>query len=186
MMATVSATPDQVRLELVEGPRVAPAPGEGEDAEPEPSPSQTTLAPPGLRLPKVAVTPQEVTAGGTVQIALTEMNADQPVRVVLRPGGTVLADWVADEAGSVSSSVTLPAALAAGNYTLAFVFHQEGPEDFDLGTAPLKVTAGAASVPRSSTDLPQTGSGSAVAGVSAGLLALVGLGLALRRRRAID
>ncbi|MDR2379527.1 MAG: hypothetical protein LBD70_08915 [Bifidobacteriaceae bacterium] len=41
--------------------------------------------------------------------------------MVLRPAGTVLADWVADADGNVAASLTLPAVLAGG-YVLAFVW----------------------------------------------------------------
>jgi hypothetical protein len=181
MISTAPGTPDQARLELTLGSPVSPAP---ETGSPEPSPTVTAV-PPVLRIPKVAVTPQEVAVGGTIQIELTELDPGMKIGVVLRPVGTVLATWVSDADGKIASSVTLPSGLVAGDYVIAFVYQPEGVQGgTELATAAIKVTGagGVATPPRSATDLPVSGSTSG-AMVIAGLLILAGVGMASWRRR---
>jgi hypothetical protein len=161
---------------------------DGSDLASAPLTVSETGSQPILRLPDIAVTPKEVKAGGTVQIGLTKLHPSTSVVVVLRPAGTELATWTADQNGAINSSVTLPAGLAAGDYDLAFVQRQETLPHYDLGAVAIKVTAtGSSAVPRSSTDLPQTGLGNgpamAVLAVSAVLLGAAGVGVAGGRPR---
>jgi hypothetical protein len=162
MLATEPSTPDKVRLDLVEGP-------------------ESTI--PIGRVAAIAVTPKEVKAGGTVQVGLTNLVPSAVVVVVLRPAGTDLATWTADQNGVIRSSVTLPTGLAAGDYVLAFFQRVTGVSDFELGAVAIKVTGTASSVPRSSTDLPPTGSRGGLA--LAVLLGAAGVGAAVWRRRAV-
>jgi hypothetical protein len=185
MIDTPPGTADKVHIEFAEGYPIVAKPGTLEETTPTPTESFEATHP-ILLLPKVTLTPTTVLPGGIVQIALTNMNPNTPVTVELRPGGAMLADWVADANGSVRSSVTLPIGLAAGDYTLAFLRNsEEVGHPTELGTAALEVSGdGSGPQPRSSTDLAVTGAGwgpSLI--VVAGLLLLAGVGVSVWRRR---
>jgi hypothetical protein len=176
MMATPPSTLDKVSLVFAEGAAVVPAP--------DPT---VTAFPPVLHFPEIGVTPLTVAPGGTVQVSLAGTNSGLAVTAVLRPGETVLAEWVADNAGNVAASITLPAGLAAGDYVLAFVY-RVGQAETPLGSVAIKVAQGSSVEPPSSaTDVPDT---RGLAGVGLVVLvvvvALVGVGAATVRRRSAD
>ncbi|MDR2373482.1 MAG: LPXTG cell wall anchor domain-containing protein [Bifidobacteriaceae bacterium] len=183
MIATPAATPDQVRLEFAAGPAVVPAPEPSDGSTPSPS---EPVVPPVLRQPQVAVAPTTALAGATVRVTLTGTEPNLPVRVVLRPAGTVLADWVTDVDGNVAASLTLPAGLATGDYVLAFVWPLP-PNEVELATQAIKVGPAAGKTPGdSATDLPRTGPDPLVGlAVAAGLALAAGAGGVILRRRSV-
>jgi alpha-L-fucosidase len=163
MLNTPPATPDKVRLEFREGILMIPP---------------TELAPD----PRIVVEPTSVKAGGVVRVSVSGLAPLAAVRAELQPGGAVLADWIADQDGAISASLTLPAGLVAGSYNLVFWLTGADPPA-KFGSAPITVEAAGGSLPRSATDVPAGPPAWAGGALGLAALAVAVAGWAAVRRR---
>lgn len=133
----------------------------------------------------------ELAPGATVEVRGTGFVPDETVKVLVRSTETQVGTAVADSAGDVQTSATLPTALDAGSHTLvAQGAAVEGQFPFTVAAAAGAVntqtgsTGGVASTSGTSASgsLPRTGAPIALLALAAGVTSAIGAALMLGGR----
>jgi hypothetical protein len=164
------------------GPGDGSGPGAGGGAPDSGAPDATTPAPPAGSASELrtsdgvsgGLSSQRVQAGGTVTVTASGFAAGETVQVWLYSSPVFLGRVVADAAGVVTTTVTIPAGLAAGAHSLVLVGETSGL----VYVGELEVVA--------SGVLSTTGATGVVwLALAAGVLLVAGSWLVVARRRGV-
>lgn len=134
---------------------------------------------PGSDAPAVVLGSSTVAAGGNLKVSGTGFAVGAPLKLELRSTPVALGTVTASDAGSFSTTVTIPASVTPGAHTLAVIL----PDGTEV-TAAVTVTASpGAGADAGGEALAQTGGEILMPAVWTAVLALlVGAGLMVRRR----